>query len=210
MSEDTGFKKLHRITDQSITAHSILRDRYSRRSTMLDVSLLVLSAMITFMSFASKDIIDILLPVVMQNKIALPVVSLLLFVVAIVELRVGWKAKFSSHGEAAKALAQFKHELTKTISIKKNCDDADVQTLTTNYQYVNSSIVKIPDDMFLQLKKAHKKKIEISKLLDSYPGALIPILEIKIFFRDNFGMKCLEKTGNSNGTSTKISDYEEK
>jgi len=202
MSEDKELLKLLKKTDQSITAHSILRDSHSTRSTMLDVSLLLLSAAITFMSFASDHILDSVMPDFIQNELVLPVLALLLFAVAIVELRVGWKVKSSAHGEAANALARFKHELSRAIGNNKSNKDIDVEALATNYQYVNSSIVKIPDGSFLRLKKAHKKKVEISKLLDTYPGASVVLLEIKLFFRDNFGAKFFVKDGAPDGTNS--------
>ena len=201
MGEIGDLKKLLRKVDQAITGHSILRDRYSGRSTVLNLVLLVLSAVITFMAFASKATVEAVFPEFLQNEHALPIFALLMFVITIVEVRVGWKEKSASHGEAANALSSFKHELQKAIG--ESAGGLEVARFFTNYQYVNSSITKIPDSEFLQLKKAHKKKVEICVLLDQYPGASITLLKVKVFLRDNFGANFLREGEKADGNGSK-------
>lgn len=196
-------KTAHRV-DQSLTGHSILRDEFARWAFVLDLALLVLSAVIAFLAVASDGLKDQLMPSIFHGDTPLSVLALLIFIVSTAQWRVGWKEKSASHGEAANALARFKHELSKTLGGTVPVTDKILEEYLTRYQYIAESIAKIPERDFLRLKKAHKEKVEISKLIDKYPGASVCMLKIKVFLRDNLGFSLLEQArgdGDERGVS---------
>lgn len=195
-------KKTARRVDQTLTGHSILRDEYARRSFLLDLALLVLAALMAFLAFANDDLADKILPSFLRGDLPISVVALLVFVVSVAQWRVGWKEKTAAHGEAANALARYKHELSKTLGGGDAVTTDILNEHLSHYQYINESVTKLPDRDFLRLKKAHKSKIEISMLLDEYPGASVRMLKIKVFLRDNFGCPLLKTAKEDDGERT--------
>ena len=70
------------------------------------------------------------------------------------------------------------------------------EDLNSNYWKVHDSIASIPSNKFNQLKAKYRRKLEISKLLDSYPHC--PIWLMKLCFSCRYAKmfiseKCLRK-----------------
>ena len=193
MDTDNELKKTFHKVDLSITMHSNLRDEYGRRSFLLDLLFLVLSALIAFLAISKQIILEQLLPKSLQSDTSLSILALIILIASIIQWRVGWKEKSSKHEEAVKTLSRYKHELSKTLGATKSVSDNVLKNQLSLYQYANDSIIKIPENQFLKLKKKHKAKVEISRLLDKYPCANVNILKFKLFLRDNFDINLLKE-----------------
>lgn len=211
----TGFReelvRTARIVDQTLTGHSVLRDRFARRAFVLDLSLLILSATIAFLAFSSDMLKSLLLPAFLKDTVVFAGLSLLLFVISVVQWRVGWKERGAAHNDAASALSRLKHELAKTLSGTNAVAEEVFRNHMIQYQYINDSIVKIPEKLFLKLKRRHKSKVELSALLDVYPGASIWLLKFKVLLRDNFGISLIggERGKDGNGLADGSKDFED-
>lgn len=147
-----------------ITAHSILRDRYARRSLVMTCGLLVASTVATAFAFAAGEAVVRVGPVVAQRSTWLGWFAVLTFAVTLVDLTVDWKAGKRRHEDAVRRLSELKAELRTPPAPEEQAK------LSLRYQVVMDSVPAIPDRLFASLKAAHLRKVEISTLLSERPG----------------------------------------
>ncbi len=176
----------HRVTDQMMSAHSALRDRYARRALVLDLLILTLSAVLCALVFAPQALSDSL----GISKVAAGVLagwaSVGVFVLAILQLRIGWKETGAVHGNATAVLAETKAQLgmlrRNTIAGAEELSRAlDAATLRAQ------GLVAIPEGSFLELKASHLQKVLLSRVLDRYPFANRTLLRLALAWRHTPG-----------------------
>jgi hypothetical protein len=177
--------KMLATVDQGITAHSNLRDRFSRAATALSLFLIVASAIVTFLAIASDAVKTYVLSSTLVADHFMGAISFLILLGAIGELQLGWREKSGRHSEAANALARLKFLMRREMSSSDALESAKYAELQQAYENVNDLIAKIPEGKFLKLKAVHRRKVEMSRFLDLHPGASILGLRIKIWLRDN-------------------------
>lgn len=160
----------HRVTDQMMSAHCVLRDRYARRALVLDLLILTLSAVLCALVFAPQALSDS----VGISKDAAGVlagwISVGVFVLSILQLRIGWKERGALHGNATTVLADTKAQLgllrrNTTAGAEELSRALDAATLRAQ------GLVAIPEVLFLELKASHLQKVLLSRVLDRYPFA---------------------------------------
>jgi hypothetical protein len=61
----------------------------------------------------------------------------------------------------------------------------EFQRVADRYDMASDVGTGIPERDFLKLKRRHKLKVEISKLLDARPGASIALIKLQLILRDN-------------------------
>jgi len=171
-----------RVSDQSCTAYAILRDRYKRWSTGLDLGILLTSAWLTAMVFVQPAIAEQLTPGTISKDVWLGLLSIGAFCLSLVQLQVNWKGRAQAYQQAATTLSNFVKELRP---LKGTADAARIEVVLARYQALTESLEPIPESDFVKLKQRHKIKLEISRHLDSFPGTSIGILRIKLWWRDN-------------------------
>ena len=175
-----------RVSDQSCTAYAILRDRYKRRSTVLDLTILLVSAWLTAMVFAQQVIAEQLTPGTISKDLWLGILSIGAFFLSLVQLQVNWKARAQAYQQATTALSSFVKELRPLLSTP---DASRAEAVLARYQALTESLEPIPEAEFLKLKQRHKIKLEISRHLDTSPGASITLFMIKLWWRDNLELR---------------------
>jgi len=108
---------------------------------------------------------------------------LIVFIISMVMLKVAWREKGSSHANAVEQLFSLKQECTEILELP---DDENMVLIMKNfnakYSQINSMLIKIPDRKFNALKLIHKRKVELSKLIDKYPGSRLWLLKFRLFF----------------------------
>jgi uncharacterized protein YdcH (DUF465 family) len=188
-SNEAGFRNALEINlgrvDQSITGHSFLRDKFSRRAATLSSIILVGAAIVTFLAVSSESIRTYFF---LSNSRADYLIGLLGFIVllcSIFELKISWRERSSRHAEAANALARLKLLITRELASDLALTKARFAEIQQAYENVNDLIAKIPEGRFLELKALHRRKVEMSKFLDKHPGASIHLLRFKIWLRDS-------------------------
>lgn len=172
-----------RVANQSCTAYSILRDRYQRWSTLLDLSILLLSTWLTAMVFVQPQVAVELSPRGISKDLWLGLLSIGAFALSLIQLQVNWKGRAESYKQAAATMGTFMKE---NRPIESSTDDTLINQALLRYQFVTDNLTPIPDSDFLKLKQQHKLKVEISRYLDQHPSANLSLLRIKLWWRDNF------------------------
>ena len=188
-ADEDGFRRsletnLGRV-DQGITAHSHLRDKFSRRAAALSTVIIVAAAIVTVLATSSDTIKELLFLSPSRADQIVGLAGLVALLLSILELKVGWREKSSRHAEAANSLSRLKLLIVRELGNDRALTKARYTELHQAYEDVNDLITKIPESKFLELKAIHKRKVEMSKFLDTHPGSSIILLRIKIWLRDN-------------------------
>lgn len=174
-----------RKVDQGITAHSILRDSFAFRSRLLGLGLVLASGVIAFLAVASDAILRSLFdnPEWAERVIAICGVAILIGTV--VNLHFGWGEQAARHADAANSLGRFKLLLNRELVGDQPLNKAKFVEIKLAYENLSDLIARVPESKFLSLKASHRRKVEISKLLDNRPSANIALLRLKLWVRDN-------------------------
>jgi len=183
-SGDAARRRFETI-DMMLSMHSTLAQENERRALWLDLT--VLCASLTLATTALMD------PAVLTSRgistegarVFLAGSSLVVFALSIVGLRVDWKERAGRHQRAASILAELKARWRAVANAQTDADHAAVEQLDRHATFAMTLLPPIPESDFQRLKAKHKKKVALSKLIDTYPGAWLPLLRVKVFLRES-------------------------
>lgn len=176
-------RRIKRVSDMQITAHAILRDRFLRRATALDLSILILSIWIAVFSISPPNFLEIINPTGMPNEEALAGVALILVTASIVQFKVDWKGKSIEHQKAVATFNSIKQSAQDVDTSDKAMTEDIANRIKTQYIQASQFLPSIPENEFLSLKAKHKRKVFISKAISKNPGASVLWLRLKLPFR---------------------------
>jgi len=164
------YDRMWRVVDQTLTAHSILRDRYRLRDRSLTLAVVTLSIAATAFAFLSGDLTVHLAGTAMRLPTILGILTATIFFLTLVETIVGWGRRAWSHERAVHVLAELK------ATMRGATRDGDVVStghvdLSALYERTMASLPEIPESQFLVLKARHHRKVLVSKLIDRHKGA---------------------------------------
>lgn len=204
--DPTEYRRKFRVLDMMLSGHSSLSERYRRRSITLTLAVMVLSILGGTLALQDDKSVDIL-GVTLESKEWLAVLAGVVFFLSILELVLDWRGRAWAHEDASSRLGRLKGEFRRAkVSNETVCTDG--VDLDFEYDQTTAAIVEIPNSVFNRLKAKHRRKIEISKLLDESPGAPILLLRWRVF-RDGLrtpdrpepASKVLEETPPGDGGS---------
>ena len=180
MSEIERQKK---VISMMITGHSILSARYLRLSLTFEIILLILSIIINALLFVdAKFITKFTLISEDGQKLITGVSSIIVFTISIILLQVKWKERAENHFKASEQLFFLLQDCRTILSLQDEQEkNIHFQEFNKKYTQVSNMLIKIPDKQFNSLKLRHTRKIELSKLIDKYPGSRLIILKLKLF-----------------------------
>lgn len=181
----TPLLKAIRVADQLCTGYAILRDVYRDRSMFSDVIVLLVSVWLCALSFASDAIAAVVTPVGFSKDLWQGLLSTSVFALSLLQLQVNWKGRAQLYQQALTSLSSFTKEYRAVAEV---ADELMVRNALTRYQTITDAIEPIPESKFLSLKRRHKLKVEVSKILDSRPGISIPLIRFRLWLRDNLGI----------------------
>ena len=173
-------QRRYRVADMMITMHSILRDSYKRRSLALDLVIFSSSVLIAALAFGDRSLFEWLHLTADSTRLAIGLVSLVIFLSSLVAWMVDWKGKADAHDKAASAYTNTKFRLR---SVDATTDVRDVEQLLSIYEETGLNTIPVPDSKFLKLKSEHLMKARLSRLLDRSPGASLCWLRFRLRLR---------------------------
>ena len=174
-----------RVSDQSCTAHAVLRDRYRWRSTCLDLVILLISACLVATVWIQPEIADKLTPFSLSREIWIGLLSLGAFCMSLVQLQVNWKERGNSHHHALTTLSTFVKELR---ALRGSPETGHISSALERYQAITEPLQPIPESDFLWLKQRHVLKVAASKHLDEYPGSSLLLFRLSLLWRNNVAL----------------------
>jgi hypothetical protein len=166
--------------------HSILRDEYSTKSTILDCSLFASSIILAALVFVDPIMLVSLPFSSTVSRWLLGAFALLSFFLSLVIFRVDWKSKADLHKCAAEAYSNIKLDCQAMLTTFSNVADTEIHKLIVRYNDLGRICIAIPEDAFLRLKRKHLLKVAFSKYLDDHPGASLFLLRTRVWWSDNF------------------------
>ena len=164
-------KNQKRLVDQMTTGHSLLRDRYRSRATIMTCSLLSASVLATAFAFASGDADITIGEFSASRSTLLGWFAVVTFAATLIDLVLDWRGRQQKHEDAVRQLAVLKAEYQTTPEAGEELATRD--RLSQRYQAVMDSVPNVPDRQFVHLKAAHLQKVEISRLLSEFPGMTV-------------------------------------
>jgi len=164
-----------------LSMHNILSVRFSTFSMLLDISLLICAVVFCTTTFVSDDFFAALNLTPQRIKFILGAISVLAFLSSIISLRVDWKGKQARHKEASQKIAIILSRYKELRNESGAWPSEKSGELNQNYWAVLNNTPNIPDRFFASLKAKHIRKVEISRLLDSYPGCPVFLLRFLLF-----------------------------
>ena len=178
--------RIKRVSDMLTSIHSVLRDEYSRKSTIVDCALFGGSIILVALVFLDPALLGWLPLSAFGSRVLIGVFALVIFFLSLVIFRVDWKSKAELHKRSAEAYSHIKLECQELLITFNIASDTEIQKLLTRYRDLSEICVAVPEGSFLRLKNKHKLKVAFSKYLDDNPGVCLPLLKLKIWFADTF------------------------
>jgi len=175
-------ERQHRVIDMMLTMHAVLRDRYKRRELFISTVLICSSFILVAGIFLNPDILNKLTISPEVVRFVVRVSSLIVFLAALIELKVDWRGQAEKHEAAYKALQKLKVS-SKELLVDYTFSDEQVKdkwiliNATLNEQY------PIPEKEFSKLKSLHLKKVSLSKMTSEHPGCPLLVLKFLLLCR---------------------------
>jgi hypothetical protein len=177
--------RIRRVADMLCSSHAALRDRYARRATALDLSILALTAWLSAIAFVAPRINATLTPPSFDPQIWVGLLSVATLFLAIVQLKTNWKGRSDAHRRSLDIYAEVKREAGYILA-RGEIEDRAVVGVLERYNMASAVGIEIPEKDFLVLKRHHKLKVALSKYLDNHPGASITLMRARFWYRGTF------------------------
>jgi hypothetical protein len=187
-------KRMRRVTDTMLSAHSQLRDRYRRRALSLTLLIIALSIATASLAFAADDSTVAFIYIHARLSRWVAVVSLVIFFLSMADLIFDWRFRAIEHDQAAARLSQLKQRLRAP---QVQADEViGGEGVESEYERTMSVIPPIPESQFASLKARHAYKVALSQAVDSHPGAPTWWLRLVVRFNGVLGRR---EVGGSTG-----------
>ncbi len=179
---DKELNRQFRCLGQTISMHSMLRDRYERWAVFVNLLLLASSVVFCATSFAHSYISQRF--GVPEQIVAdvLGVAAIAAFFAVLATMVLDWKGRAARHDEAAKIL-------TTALAVFRGARGGDGwagcerQVLSQAYWDAMKGVAPIPDRCFTKLKIKHLRKVAVSKMSDILPGCPLFLIRFLVFYR---------------------------
>ena len=182
---DGKFYYISAQADMLCTGHAYLRDRFARRSLILDLLILAASTWLMALAFVDPLLNISLTPAGLEPRLWGGLVAVVTFFLSVLQLKVDWKRRSDAHKRSLDIYAEVKREADYLLASSGELDEPACRRVLERYDMASSVGVEIPESEFLHQKQRHKIKVRLSKYLDRYPSAWIPLTRIRFWFRDN-------------------------
>ena len=177
-------ERIARVSDMLCTSHANLRDRYSRRALLLDLTILGLSSWLVALAFVAPKINVALTPFGWDPQVWVGVLGIGVFFLSIVQLKTDWKGRSDAHKRTLDIYAEVKREARYLIAAG-TLEEAAWRRVLSRYDMASAVGMEIPEKDFLRQKRRHRIKVEVSRYLDEHPSASLRLICIRFWFRDN-------------------------
>jgi hypothetical protein len=166
------------------SAHAALRDRYSLRALFLDLGILGLSTWLVAVSLIDPRLEPLLTPWGWEARIWVGVLGAFVFFLSLVQIKTDWKGRADAHRQALEIYAEVKREAGYLLATE-HLEDEPYRRVLARYDMASAVGVAIPEKDFLDQKRRHVIKIEMSRHLDAFPSSSIFLRRLQIWCRDN-------------------------
>lgn len=174
----------YRVAKQTLAMHCDLRDWYSWLGFSVEVTLLAFSAIVSATTFSGDDFFKSLRLTPDTGRLMLGITSVIAFAGSLVLLVLDPRGRSATHADAA---TQWTNVVFRFRALRFDDDTWPpdvVKKLDATYAKACKTAAPIPDGKFNRLKSRYLRKVEISKLKETFPGCPILILTSLVRYRD--------------------------
>ncbi len=172
-----------RVLRQSLSLHAIMRDRYTTWALIIDLLLLVCAVVFCATTFVRDDVLSSIGFSAKDIRFVLGIASITAFFASLVALRVDWKGKSARHRDAGDRLSRVLSMFRQYRQEDDTWPNNRSNELHQSYWEAMNNVVAIPEKSFVRLKGRYLRKVEISKMSDTAPGAPLWILRLVLLAR---------------------------
>lgn len=183
-SHKDELKRIARVADLMCTGHSVRASELTRSAIALDLLLLTTSAWLLAVSFTSNEIGQKLSPFGIEPWLWVGLLGFATFVLSLVQLKVNLKGHADAHKRSFEVYAEVKRNVRYLLANDHLAED-EVVAAYARYDMACATAVQITDQDFLRVKRMHRTKVEMSKILDERPFASVLLQSVKLWWRDN-------------------------
>lgn len=171
----------YRVINQCLSMHAMLAQQYLRRERVLNITLLLVSAVLCAFTFADEPVLRVLGASPTHAKVALGVLSAVIFGLSIVEFKVNWLGISEAHADAARRLAALKMKYRQVHATLETDKTRLWSELSREYAETSMGLRPIHERQFVRLKARHATKMSFSNMVDRNPG--VPLILLAVAFR---------------------------
>ncbi len=191
----------YRVAKQMLGMHSDLRDQYARLGLTAELVLLLFAVVSCATTFASDSFYAGLHLDLAVGRFCTGLLAIIAFAGAVALLVVNPKGKSEHHRDAAEKWWKVVEEFRCSRKDDGSWPPDGIAALVAAYARVCDLASPIPDRQFNRLKSRYLRKVEVSRLKDSYPGCPIMVLRLLVRGRDTLGAVRAFVGGDSSATS---------
>jgi len=155
------YDRRRRVIKWMLTGHSTLRDRSTRRSRALTLTVMALSIVGLMLALANGDQQVSILGLKGKLQIFLAWMAAATFFVALIDLVIDWRRRAWAHDDAARRLGELNGVYARAVEEGGQWVVEGVD-LRVEYDRIMASIVPIPEKKAAGLKGLHNRKEEVS------------------------------------------------
>ncbi|NLW46488.1 MAG: hypothetical protein GXY86_04015 [Firmicutes bacterium] len=171
-----------------LTIYERLSDRYRFRAKILDLCLLVTSITVCLATFVDSKVIEFFKIPSDKIFIVLGIGAFMLFAFSVCSLISDWKTQAAGFGRAANLLNKMKAESGEKSKADSQEEVKQLQIKAVEYAVIVNNLPKIPQKEFHKLKTLHKRRIELNRMTEIYPGSSVWLLRIVVNLRANLNV----------------------
>ena len=177
------FERLKRLTNQQATLHAALRDHYSFWNLALASGGFVSSvALLSFVLVSDEFILRTtgISPDAFRWLMAI----LAILNVAITSVALVWRPEVqaAAHAQAVRHYALAKHAIHHLESSDRDLSLDELEKLTNAY-LDDRDLPHVPEHRFLELKRWHLIKLDLSKEIDKNPHDPLWLIRLRVWWR---------------------------
>lgn len=176
-------ERQYRVLQQTLSAHTALRDGYTARAKAAEMLLLVCATVFCATTFAGEGFYEDLGISPQMGRLVLGIASVLAFASSLVILVVDWKGSAARHGEAAEKWSAALEDFRRLRIRDGSWPEEARATLNAAYWEADRNSTNIPERKFNRLKARHLRKVEVSKLISRHPGCPQLVLSLIVRLR---------------------------
>lgn len=171
-----------------LTIYERLSDRYQFRARILDFCLLIASITVCLSTFVDSKILEFFKIPSDKIFIILGIGAFMLFALSVCSFVSSWKAQAANFGRAANLLNKMKAESGEKPKADTQDELKQLQIKALEYSVIINNLPKIPQKEFHKLKTLHKRRLELNRMTEIYPGSSVWLLKIVVNLRANLNV----------------------
>lgn len=171
-----------------LTVYERLSERHFIRAKILDFGLLVASIVVCLTTFVDPKILEFLKIPSDKSIMILGIGAFMIFMFSIFSFINNWKMQAADFGRAANTLSRMKAECNERVKTDSQEDLKQLQIKAVEYSSLINNLPKIPQKEFHKLKTLHKRRIELNRMTDIYPGSSVWLLKLVVHLRANLNV----------------------